>query len=369
MPALRTLHFREDGLPDAPAVLLGPALGTSLRMWDQQIPYLAPHHRVIRWDLPGHGRSPRRMLRSSATATDLAKLVLRLADSLGIDSFAYAGACLSGAVGLHLAAHHPGRISSLAVIGASADFGSPRSWRERMTQAKGEGLLVEASDAPERWFTTPFRSTDRARSLAADHLTVDPASYASCCHALAALDLRTALPGISAPTLVITGAQDPVTVLSHADELADRIPGAVLLTLSNAAHLPGVERPEVVGRALADFFAREPAAAELVEGAKADPAPPTRDTGRRPSLRRPLARRGDLRIRYHVRLTALALAGRTADLEDGTRAAIDAGLAPGEVGAVLAEALVYCPPGARGRVEETMRRLAGGGAAGAASAG
>ena len=36
--------------------------------------------------------------------------MLDLADSLGIDRFAYAGVSLGGAVGLHLAVHHPERV-------------------------------------------------------------------------------------------------------------------------------------------------------------------------------------------------------------------------------------------------------------------
>ncbi|WP_351228111.1 hypothetical protein [Streptomyces sp. NPDC002133] len=89
------LHHRVDGPAgaptgphpdqdtDAPSLILGPSLGTSLSVWDAQVPDLARDHRVIRWDLPGHGASAAGLLPAGATVADLGRLVLDIADALG----------------------------------------------------------------------------------------------------------------------------------------------------------------------------------------------------------------------------------------------------------------------------------------------
>lgn len=50
-----TLHHLLEGPASAPPLLLGPSLGTSYALWDKIAPELAISHRVVRWDLPGHG--------------------------------------------------------------------------------------------------------------------------------------------------------------------------------------------------------------------------------------------------------------------------------------------------------------------------
>ncbi|WP_042381511.1 alpha/beta fold hydrolase, partial [Streptacidiphilus melanogenes] len=92
-PHRPALHHRTDGRPDAPPLLLGPSLGTSLALWDGLVPALARTHRVVRYDLPGHGGTAATALPSLAglpapgtagaadgptatTVADLAALVL-----------------------------------------------------------------------------------------------------------------------------------------------------------------------------------------------------------------------------------------------------------------------------------------------------
>ncbi|MFE6691727.1 3-oxoadipate enol-lactonase [Streptomyces sp. NPDC057743] len=252
-PAAPTLHHATDGPPGAPTLVLGPSVGTSLALWEPQLPALSRRFHIVRWDLPGHGGTPTDVLATPGTTTvpELAGLVLQLADSLGLDAFAYAGVSLGGAVGAWLAAHHPTRISSLALICSSARFGEPAGWRERAALVRAKGLDQVADSSAGRWFTPAFATTPEATALVtALRQDVSPEGYAACCDALAAYDLRSALPRITAPTLVVAGRADPATPPAHARELTDGIPDASLVELSGAAHLAGVERPAEVLAAL-----------------------------------------------------------------------------------------------------------------------
>lgn len=242
------LHHIVEGPATAPALLLGPSLGTSTALWDAVAPTLP--FRRIRWDLPGHGGSPAHLIGPGATVGDLAAHVLRLADALSLERFHYAGVSLGGAVGLWLAVHYPDRLGRLAVVCSSAHFGDPGPWRERAALVRREGTAPVAATAPSRWFTPGF--TDPR--LVDDLRRADPDAYAACCDALAGYDLRPALPAITAPTLVLAGREDPATPPAHAREIADAIPGAALTELPGASHLAPAEQPAAVLAALRAHF-------------------------------------------------------------------------------------------------------------------
>ncbi|MEU2491585.1 3-oxoadipate enol-lactonase [Streptomyces sp. NPDC007883] len=248
------LHHRVDGPDGAPVLVLGPSLGTSLRVWEPQTAGLARDHRVVRWDLPGHGGSPAGpgVLRAGATVADLGRHVLRLADALGARAFAYAGISLGGAVGTWLAAHHPDRVTRLALLCTSAHFGGPGPWRERARLVRARGTAPVAESAPARWFTPAFTGHD---ALVTDLRSADPETYAVCCEILAGTDLRPDLARIVAPTLVISGREDKATPPAHGRELADGIREARHVEVPGAAHLAGVERPQSVLTALQAHFA------------------------------------------------------------------------------------------------------------------
>ncbi|AUA13978.1 3-oxoadipate enol-lactonase 2 [Streptomyces malaysiensis subsp. malaysiensis] len=245
-------HHDLSGPPTAPPLILGPSIGTSLAVWEPQLPALTRTHRVLRWDLPGHGGSPAALLPSDGSATigDLAALVLRLADEQGWERFAYAGVSIGGAVGLHLAAHHPERLTSLAVVCSSARFGDPAAWRERAALVRAEGTEAMVASRPGTWFSHGFAHTPVGAALIEDLRATDRAGYAACCDALAAYDITADLERIAVPTLVVAGRDDPATPPAHARRIADAVPGASLLEVAGAAHLAGVERPEPVTAAL-----------------------------------------------------------------------------------------------------------------------
>ncbi|AXG82137.1 3-oxoadipate enol-lactonase [Streptomyces paludis] len=244
------LHHRAEGPGGAPALLLGPSLGTSTAVWDAVVPELSDAYRVVRWDLPGHGGSRASLIGAGATVAKLAELVLALADALGLARFGYAGVSLGGAVGLHLAVHHTERLTGLAVVCSSARFGGRGPWEERAALVRRDGMAAVAAASPARWFTPGFT----VPRLVADVREADPAGYAACCDALAAYDLRALLPGIAVPTLVVAGCADPATPPAHSREIADAVPGAVLVELPGASHLAPAERPGAVSAALRGHF-------------------------------------------------------------------------------------------------------------------
>ncbi|GAA3748845.1 alpha/beta fold hydrolase [Streptomyces tremellae] len=243
-------HHDVEGPEGAPALILGPSLGTSLDLWVPQLAALGRAHRVVRYDLPGHGGTPSAALPhpepGETSVADLADLVLGLADRYGIGAFHYAGVSLGGAVGTYLAIHHPERVSSLALVCTSAHFGGAEPWRARAALVREQGVASLVATAPGRWFADPeTATTPRGAALLADHAAADPAGYAACCDALAAFDVRDALGSIAAPTQVIAGAGDVATPVSHGRELADAVPGA-RLDVVEGGHLASAERPAEV---------------------------------------------------------------------------------------------------------------------------
>lgn len=363
----KLLNHRAEGPASAPALLLGPSLGTSYTLWDKVAPELSITHRVIRYDLPGHGGSPADLIGPGATVGDLAALVLALADSLGLERFAYAGVSLGGAVGLHLALHHPERVSRLAVICSSAHFNGSRPWEERAAQVRAEGLARLAESADARWFTPGFTVPE----LVADHRAADPEAYAACCDALGAFDLRERLAEISVPTLLIAGRQDPATPPAHLREIADAVPGATLVELPGASHLAPAQCPEAVLTALR---------AHLDGGAKRGMEVRRQVLGdahvdRAQSRQSPFTARyqdfisryawGEIwtdptlsrRERSMITLTALVAHGHYDELAMHIRAARRNGLTPDEIGAVLLQTAVYCGVPAANSAFATAQRV------------
>ncbi|MET9436617.1 3-oxoadipate enol-lactonase [Streptomyces sp. NPDC006551] len=346
------LHHRAEGPATGPVLVLGPSLGTSTALWDAVAPELSATHRVVRWDLPGHGGSPASLIGPGATVADLAGLVLALADALGVDRFSYAGVSLGGAVGLHLAVHHPERVDRLAVLCSSAHFGGSAMWRERAATVRREGLAALAETAPSRWFT-PGHTVP---GLIDDHRKADPEAYAACCDALAAFDLRERLPSITAPTLLVAGREDPATPPAHLREIADAVPGAALTEIPGASHLAPAERPEAVLTALTAHFTRcarrgMEVRREVLGDAHVDRAQ-ARQSGFTARYQDFISRYawGEIwtdttlsrRERSLITLTALVAHGHLDELAMHVRAARRNGLTEDEIGAALLQTAVYC---------------------------
>jgi 3-oxoadipate enol-lactonase len=248
------LHADEDGPADAPVLVLGPSLGTDTGLFDAQVAAFADRHRVIRYDLRGHGRSE--VVPGPCTVADLAADVLALLDRLGVERFSYAGVSIGGAIGQQLALTVPDRVEKLAVIASAAQFADPPSWAVRAEQVREQGTEFLVASRTGTWFTPEFaeREPAEAERLLAMLRATPADGYASCCEAIGAFDVRERLGEITAPTLVIAGAEDPATTGEMMRELAEGIPGAQFVVVPGAAHLPVATHPESVNAALREHL-------------------------------------------------------------------------------------------------------------------
>jgi 3-oxoadipate enol-lactonase len=244
-----------DGPADAPVLVLGNSLGTSAAVWDRQVPEFRQRFRLLRYELPGHGGAP--SWPGPYTIGELGAGVLTLLDSRGIGRAAYCGISLGGMIGMWLAAHAPDRITALGLVCTSARLPPAAAWHERAGQVRAAGLASIAAQVVSRWFTPAYAAAAPAviDAFRAGLEQTEPEGYAGCCEAIAGMDLLADLPAITAPTLVLAGADDPATPPEHGAAIAARIGGARLQVIPDAAHLAAVSSAEAVTAALAGHLA------------------------------------------------------------------------------------------------------------------
>jgi len=224
-------------------VVLSNSIGSNLHMWDPQVKSLVDNgYSVVRYDTRGHGRSP--VPAGPYAAGDLGGDVVALLDRLGVASAHFVGLSIGGMTGMWLGQHAPGRVRSLVLCCTSARPGNRPMWIERAAKVRAEGLAEVADGSVTRWFTQAWRDANPALAKEMRDMTANtPAEgYASCCEALAELDLVEELPRITAPTLVISGADDPALPPEHGRLIADSVPGARFEVVGHAAHLGSFEQ-------------------------------------------------------------------------------------------------------------------------------
>jgi 3-oxoadipate enol-lactonase len=242
-------------LGDHPLLVVGPSLGTSSILWNRAASLLGTDYDVVAWDLPGHGVSPAATEPFDVAA--LADAVVDLIDSISPgEAFHYAGVSLGGATGLQLGIKHGERLKSLSVQNSGAKIGTPEGWLERAETVRSQGTPVMIQGSAERWFAPGFMDREPELSSRLLHALrdADRFSYAFCCEALAAFDVRDELGTIRVPTQVIAGALDGVATPAMAEEVAAGITAgggtATAVTLEGVAHLAPAEAPAHVAELL-----------------------------------------------------------------------------------------------------------------------
>ncbi len=251
------IHFERSG-SGFPILFIHAGIADS-RMWEPQAKALADHFDMVRPDLRGYGDSELPPVPYSMRSD-----LMALMDALGIARFHVVGCSMGGAVEIDLALENPSRVARMVLVGAGiggANFGeADADLFADVEEADKRGDLGAVNRAEVRLWVDGPRRAEGAAHPSVRELVLDMNGRAMRSNFGAAEHQRLTplavdrLGEISAPTLVIVGDQDLPHVHVAADVLTTRIAGARKAVISDAAHLPNLERPDEFNQLLLDFL-------------------------------------------------------------------------------------------------------------------
>jgi pimeloyl-ACP methyl ester carboxylesterase len=237
------LYYEVHGA-GSPLVLLHGGMLTIELSFASLMPTLVARHLVIGVELQGHGRTAD--IDRTITPAVLAADVVALLDHLGIDRAHVLGHSLGAAATLELAVSHPSRVRSVVPISATVrpdgmheDLSDPAK-HATSTRMPTQQDFVDFRDAYLRLSPHPEHFEDFLKSLSQSASDLQGWSDAQ-------------LAGITAPTLIVQGDHDFVTV-EHAALMQHLIPGAHLAVLPDTTHMSVTRRADLLLPILADFL-------------------------------------------------------------------------------------------------------------------
>jgi len=251
-------------------VVLIHGVGLNKEMWGGQMVGLAPHYRVIAYDMLGHGASPRPDPETGLAG--YAEQLHELLEHLGLPTATVIGFSMGGLVARAFALHYPQQLSGMVIL--NSVFNRSPEQRAgviaRTSQAAEHGPDANAAEALSRWFSSEYQAANPAQIAAIRQVLAsnDAQGYLTTYKLFATQDMYRAddLGSIQAPTLVATGELDPGSTPDMARQLALRIHGAQVQILAEQRHMMPVESPRLVNQMLLDFLKQADAQNTSVKG-------------------------------------------------------------------------------------------------------
>ena len=253
------LHVTTLGQGPRLVLLHGWALNS--HVWDDVVPRLASEFTLECVDLPGHGESA-----WAPQIKDLDTLADAVAPYLGAQCHLL-GWSLGGMVALRLAMRHSARIEKLVLVSTTPKFVASPDWPSAMQPAVLEHFaarLREDYPATVREFLTLQVRGDehahealrilRRRVLVAGE--PDSAALRIGLEILRQTDLRTDLPRIRTPVLVIAGERDALVPAAASAALATALPQARAHLIERAAHAPFLSHRDEFCNEIRNFLTR-----------------------------------------------------------------------------------------------------------------
>lgn len=247
-----TVQYVAQGEPlapgDAPLVFVH-GLSDSWRSYEP-ILSLMPDQQAFAFTQRGHGEATQP--RYGYAATDFADDLAAFLDAMRIPRAVLVGHSMGSTAVQRFAIDHPERVAGVVIFGANASWKDNEVW---------ESVVSQFTDPITPEFVRDFQCSDRVPAarlemMIAESLPVPARTWQEAGRALLAADFADELPRITAPTLVIWGAEDPLCSQEEQARLCDLIPQAELLVYPDAGHNLHWEHPERFAVDLRDYLAR-----------------------------------------------------------------------------------------------------------------
>lgn len=230
-----------------PPLLLTHGYSLTSEMWRGQIEALSKHHKLVLWDMRGHGQSDYpddpAAYSEALTVEDMAALL----DEAGAERAIVGGLSLGGYMSLAFYRAHPQRVRALLIIDTGPGFkkdDARDAWNKRAHDTgdrfEREGLGGLESGGREHSEVSHRDASGLARA-ARGMLTQRDASVIE------------TLPNIKVPSLVVVGADD-VPFLAASDYMAAKIPAAKKVVIPAAGHAVNVDQPQAFIDAVLPFL-------------------------------------------------------------------------------------------------------------------
>ncbi|MFG1222916.1 alpha/beta fold hydrolase [Xanthobacter autotrophicus DSM 597] len=242
-----------EGDGPLPLVLIHE-MGGALESWAPLLPLVAEGRTVLRYDVRGFGHASK--LRGSGAMDVLVADLVALLDALSIDDpVDLCGMAVGGAVALHAAACHPGRVRRIALMGPALGIAPERreAVHARADALEAGGMDSIADGELDLTYPAALREDDRFPAYRARWLGNDPSSYAATYRMLTGLDSRPALGAVCCPSLLLAGAQDPLRPPALIAAAAAAIPDARFAVVPSG-HVMAHQSPAIVARELDAFW-------------------------------------------------------------------------------------------------------------------
>jgi pimeloyl-ACP methyl ester carboxylesterase len=240
-----SIYYEVHG--SGPPLLLTHGYSSTSAMWHGQIEALSKHHKLVLWDMRGHGQSDYpddpAAYSEALTIADMAALL----DEIGANNAIIGGLSLGGYMSLAFYRAHPQRVRALLIIDTGPGFkkdDARDAWNKRAFETgerfEREGLAVLKAGSRERSTVTHRDALGLARA-ARGMLTQRDARV---------IEL---LPNIKVPSLVVVGADD-APFLAASDYMAAKIPAAKKVVIPAAGHAVNIDQPQAFIEAVLPFL-------------------------------------------------------------------------------------------------------------------
>lgn len=265
-----TVHLRDEGPKDAPAIILLHGSNADLHTWEPWAQALKNRYRVIRFDQVGHGLTgpdPAHDYSRKNYAEDIREV----ADALGLDRFILGGNSMGGKHALAFAVAYPERVSGLVLVDGSGGPMLPikggKSRKDtgggnigfKIAQTPGINLAVEQI-TPRSLIKQSLEQSVSVKSVASEaavdrywellrypgnrRATLKRFGYAY--EPLTEADIA----ALAMPTLILWGEEDRLIPVEAGEWLAKTMPSARLVVYPGIGHLP---HEEAVAATLSDL--------------------------------------------------------------------------------------------------------------------